>query len=186
MGGPGGGAASGRRFPNVRSQIYFLDPDGMRIGWQTAGGGVERVYLPGQLTVPARYNFMQGYIYRLKINDIPGRPGVQLYPTLEVAPSTPATDAYLSFYLGPDAPPYPAVTSVVTASAEEVDPTGGDPAVTLTFSDAPESAMILRSSPREPARIATAALARVTAPVSIILVQKSRPAVSGSLLNKLR
>ena len=51
-----------------------------------------------------------------------------------------ATDAYLSFYLGPDAPPYPVVTSVVTASAEEVDPTGGDPAVTLTFSDAPESA----------------------------------------------
>ena len=96
MGGPGAGAASGRRFPNVRSQIYFLDPDGMKIGWQTAGGGVERVYLPGQLTVPARYNFMQGYIYRLKLNDIPGRPGVQLYPTLEVAPSTPATDAYLT------------------------------------------------------------------------------------------
>ena len=97
MGGPGaGGAASGRRFPNVRSQIYFLDPDGMKIGWQTAGGGVERVYLPAQLTVPARYNFMQGYIYRLKLNDIPGRPGIQLYPTLEVAPSTPATDAYLT------------------------------------------------------------------------------------------
>ena len=68
------GAPSGRRFPNVRSQIYFLDPDGMKIGWQTAGGGVERVYLPGQLTVPARYNFMQGYIYRLKLTDIPGRP----------------------------------------------------------------------------------------------------------------
>ncbi len=98
MGGPGAGAgaASGRRFPNVRSQIFFLDPDGMKIGWQTAGGGVERIYLPGQLTVPARYNFMQGYIYRLKLNEIPGRPGVQLYPTLEVAPSTPATDAYLT------------------------------------------------------------------------------------------
>lgn len=96
MGGPGAGAPSGRRFPNVRSQIYFIDPDGMKIGWQTTGGGVERVYLPGQLTVPARYNFMQGFIYRLKLNDIPGRPGVQLYPTLEVAPSTPATDAYLT------------------------------------------------------------------------------------------
>src|SRR4051812_16919313 len=53
--GPGGpGAQPGRRFPNVRSQIYFLDPDGMKIGWQTGGGGGERVYLPGQLTVPAR------------------------------------------------------------------------------------------------------------------------------------
>lgn len=95
-GGPGGPGQPGRRFPNVRSQIYFLDPDTMKIGWQTGGGGGERVYLPAQLTVPARYNFMQGYIYRLKLTDIPGRPGVQLYPTIEVAPSTPATDAYLT------------------------------------------------------------------------------------------
>src|SRR5262249_43775297 len=56
----------------------------------------ERCSLPAQLTVPARYNFMQGYIYRLKLTDIPGRPNVTLYPTLEVAPSTPATDAYLT------------------------------------------------------------------------------------------
>ena len=69
----------------------------MKIGWQTgAGPNGERVYLPAQLTVPARYNFMQGYIYRLKLTDIPGRPGVDLYPTIEVAPSTPATDAYLT------------------------------------------------------------------------------------------
>jgi len=68
----------------------------MKIGWQTTAGGNERVYLPAQLTVPARFNFMQGYIYRLKLTDIPGRPGVQLYPTIEVAPSTPPTDAYLT------------------------------------------------------------------------------------------
>ena len=92
-GGPGGG----RRFPNVRSQIFFLDPNGMHIGWQTGGGpNGERAYLPAQLTVPARYNFMQGYIYRLKLTDIPGRPNVVLYPTVEVAPSTPPTDAYLT------------------------------------------------------------------------------------------
>ena len=96
-GGPGGPGQAGRRFPNVRSQIFFLDPDGMKIGWQTGGGASgERVYLPAQLTVPARYNFMQGYIYRLKLTDIPGRPDVVLYPTIEVAPSTPATDAYLT------------------------------------------------------------------------------------------
>jgi hypothetical protein len=68
----------------------------MKIGWQTGTGGPDRVYVPAQLTVPARYNFMQGYIYRLKLTDIPGRPGVQLYPTIEVAPSTPQTDAYLT------------------------------------------------------------------------------------------
>jgi hypothetical protein len=96
--GMGGGMAGqpGRRFPNVRSQIIFLDPKDMKIAWQTAAGpGGERVYTPG-LVVPDRFNFLQGYIYRLKISDIQGRPGVSLYPTLEVAPSTPATDAYLT------------------------------------------------------------------------------------------
>src|SRR5450759_3609142 len=57
-GGGAGGPAGGRRFPNVKSQIYFLDPNGMNIGWQTGAPGGERVYMPGQLTVPARYNFL--------------------------------------------------------------------------------------------------------------------------------
>ncbi len=96
-GGPGGPGQAGRRFPNVRSQVFFVEPAGMKIGWQTAAGaGGDRVYLPAQLSAPARYNFTQGYIYRLKLTDIAGRPGLQLYPTLEVAPSTPATDAYLT------------------------------------------------------------------------------------------
>src|SRR5262245_17640934 len=76
VGGEGGPVQPGRRFHNVRSQIYFVDPPGMKIGWQTSGVGHDRVYIPGQLTVPARYNFMQGYIYRLKLSDIPGRPGL--------------------------------------------------------------------------------------------------------------
>ncbi len=98
-GGQGGpmGAAPGRRFVSTRSQVYFLDPDGMQVGWQTAAGpNGERTYLPAQLTVPARYNFNQGYIYRLKLTNIPGRTGAALYPTIEVAPTTPATDAYLA------------------------------------------------------------------------------------------
>ena len=95
--GPGGGGpASGRRFVSTKSQIYFLDPDKMQIGWQTAGSNGERVYPPPQLVVPARYNFNQGYIYRLKITNIPGRPNASLYPSIEVAPSTPVTDAYLA------------------------------------------------------------------------------------------
>lgn len=97
LSGPGGpGGQPGRRFPNTKSQVFFVDPAGMKIGWQTSAPNGERVYLPGQLTVPARYNFAQGYIYRLKLTDIHGRPGLQLYPTIEVAPSTPATDAYLT------------------------------------------------------------------------------------------
>lgn len=96
-GGSGMGAANGRRFTVTKSQIYFLDPNGMQIGWQNGSGpNGERTYLPAQLTVPARYNFNQGYIYRLKITNIPGRPVMALYPTIEVAPTTPATDAYLA------------------------------------------------------------------------------------------
>lgn len=101
VGGPGmgqgdPGAQPGRRFPNTKSQIFFVEPTGMQIAWQTAGGGVERVYLPPQLTTPARYNFRQGFIYRLKLTDIPDYPGLVLYPSIEVAPSTPATDAFLT------------------------------------------------------------------------------------------
>lgn len=98
MGGPdGGGAAAGRRFVNTRSQIYFLDPDGMNVSWQVGSSPTgERSYVDSQLVVPARYNFNQGYIYRLKLTQIPGRPNISLYPTIEVAPTTPATDAYLA------------------------------------------------------------------------------------------
>ena len=102
-GGPGMGAppGGGRRFANVRSQVVFFGPGGpggtgdLKIGWQTAGANGEKIYLPGRAT-PFRYNFMQGYIYRLKMNEISGRPNLSLYPTIEVAPSTPATDAYLT------------------------------------------------------------------------------------------
>ena len=90
------GAMGGRRFPNVRSQIFFLDPDGMQIGWQTGASNGERVLSARATDRAGAYNFMQGYIYRLKIAHIsrPSRGG--LYPTIEVAPSTPATDAYLT------------------------------------------------------------------------------------------
>ena len=48
------------------------------------------------LTAPARYNFPQANIYRLKLINIPGRPGVELYPTLEIAPAQSKTDAFLA------------------------------------------------------------------------------------------
>ncbi len=96
LAGASGGPGSGRRFTVTKSQIYFLDPDHMQIGWQTAGPNGEKAYPPPQLVVPARYNFNQGYIYRLKMTSIPGRPNVSLYPSIEVAQTTPVTDAYLA------------------------------------------------------------------------------------------
>src|SRR5262249_58845575 len=49
-----------------------------------------------QIEAPGRYNFLQAAIYRLKLSEIPGRPGVDLYPTLEVVPANFKTDAFLA------------------------------------------------------------------------------------------
>src|SRR4051812_4214786 len=32
-GAGGAGGAGGRKFPNTRSQVYFVDPPGMKVGW---------------------------------------------------------------------------------------------------------------------------------------------------------
>jgi hypothetical protein len=83
------------RFPVTRTQVHFIAPDGMQIGWQVAVDET-RTFAERQITVPGRYNFEQGAIYRLKLTNIPGREGVVLYPTLEVAPRAPASEAYLA------------------------------------------------------------------------------------------
>ena len=75
------------------SQIGFIGPDGMQITWDvsTAGG-----FDATPLVAPGRYDFPQGAIYRLKLTNIPGREGIELYPTLEVAPVTPRTAAFIA------------------------------------------------------------------------------------------
>jgi len=77
-------------FATTATQIRFVAPKTMKIGWQVEGGFAE-----SQLIAPGYYNFRQGASYRLKITDIPGRK-LTLYPTLQVYPSHPSTDAYLS------------------------------------------------------------------------------------------
>jgi hypothetical protein len=46
--------------------------------------------------VPGRYNFIQASIYRVKLTDIPGRPGLELYPSIEVVPANAKTEAFLA------------------------------------------------------------------------------------------
>lgn len=92
VGGDGPGAAGAMAMAPT-SQIGFIGPDGMQVRWD--------VSLPGgfdssPLVAPGRYDFPQGAIYRLKLTDIPGREGIELYPSLEVAPVTPRTAAYLA------------------------------------------------------------------------------------------
>jgi hypothetical protein len=84
-----GGGAMGM----ATSQIAFLGDDGIQVSWDVSGSGF---FDSVPLVIPGRQDFYQGAIYRLKLTNIPGRAGVTLYPTLEVAPVTPRTDAYLA------------------------------------------------------------------------------------------
>ena len=65
------------------SQVAFVGPEGMTVNWDVTAPGA---FDSEPLVCPGRYNFPQGAIYRLKLTNIPGRPGVELYPTLEVGP----------------------------------------------------------------------------------------------------
>ncbi len=75
------------------SQVTFVGPEGMMISWDVYGSGE---FDAEPIVAPGRFNFPQGAIYRLKLTNVPGRPGVELYPTLEVGPTMPRTDAYLA------------------------------------------------------------------------------------------
>jgi hypothetical protein len=75
------------------SQLAFVGPQGMQVAWDVGGHGQ---FDSQPLVVPGRFNFPQGAIYRLKLTFIPGRPGVELYPSIEIAPTMPRTEAYLA------------------------------------------------------------------------------------------
>ncbi|MEX2307804.1 MAG: hypothetical protein WD738_09450 [Pirellulales bacterium] len=75
------------------SQIAFLGDDGVQVSWDVGSYGL---FDSTPLVIPGRQDFYQGAIYRLRLTNIPGRPGIELFPTLEVAPVTPRTDAYLA------------------------------------------------------------------------------------------
>ena len=75
------------------SQVDFRGLESLTLNWD------ERV--PGTfdsepLVCPATHDFVQGNIYRLKLSNIPGRQGKELYPTLEIAPTMARTQAFLA------------------------------------------------------------------------------------------
>jgi hypothetical protein len=96
VGGPGPGVmmyAPPGPYLGATSQMAFVGPEGMTVAWDVSYPGA---FDSQPLVVPARYNFPQGAIYRLKLSNIPGRPGIELYPTVEVAPTLPRTEAFLA------------------------------------------------------------------------------------------
>ena len=87
-GGHGGGYGGG---PQRTTQVRFLGPEGMHVGWQ-----IGQTFAEHQILAPGRYNFGQGATYRLKLSDVPGREGLTVYPTLHIYPMQTQTSAYLS------------------------------------------------------------------------------------------
>lgn len=79
--------------PATTTQVAFAGPEGMALAWDITAPGA---FDSEPLIAPGRYNFPQAAIYRLKLHNIPGRPGVELYPTLELGPTMPRTQAFLA------------------------------------------------------------------------------------------
>jgi hypothetical protein len=75
------------------SQVSFQYPESLVIHWDKTAPGR---YDSEPCVVPATYDFAQANIYRLKVSNIPGRPGKELYPTLEIAPTKARTQAFLA------------------------------------------------------------------------------------------
>lgn len=101
VGGPGPGVLAPATYnmpaavpaAQTTAQLLFTKPEGMQVRWDVGAVGM---FDSSPLVVPGRNDFTQGGIYRLKVTNLPGREGVELYPTIEVAPSTPRTSAYLA------------------------------------------------------------------------------------------
>jgi len=65
----------------------------MQIKYDATGSGT---FDSEPLVVPARQNFPQGGLYRIKLTNIVAREGVELYPTIELAYANPRTGAFLA------------------------------------------------------------------------------------------
>lgn len=74
-------------------QVKFDKPAGMHVQWDVTSPGA---YDSTAIISPGRQNFAQGGVFRLKLTNIPGREGLELYPTLEVGPASTRTAAYIA------------------------------------------------------------------------------------------
>ncbi|MBX7102581.1 MAG: hypothetical protein K1X57_00765 [Gemmataceae bacterium] len=78
-----------------RTSIRFAAPAGMKVAWYNGQPGAGS-FTGTMVEAPGRYNFPQGAAYRLKLSDFPNRPGLELYPTMEVIPASSKTATFLA------------------------------------------------------------------------------------------
>jgi hypothetical protein len=79
--------------PAPTSQINFLGVESLTIKYDAK---VPYAFDSAPLICPATHDFAQGNIYRLKLSSIPGHPGKELFPTLEIAPTAARTQPFLA------------------------------------------------------------------------------------------
>lgn len=79
--------------PSPTVQCMFVKPQGMQVTWDVSGSGD---FDSTPLVAPGRLNLTQAGLYRMKLQNIPGHEGMELYPTIEVGPSNPRTLGYLA------------------------------------------------------------------------------------------
>ncbi len=95
--GPIGGSDCGPLHADMQSmttaQVMFARPSGMQVYWDVTGSGQ---FSSTPLVTPGRANFRMAGLYRLKLTNIEGHEGVELYPSLEIGPANPRTAAFLS------------------------------------------------------------------------------------------
>jgi hypothetical protein len=84
------------RFPTKRTEVRFVAPTGMKVSWYAPSPDGRQGFTTQSLDAPFNYNFAQAAVYRLKLSHIANRPGVELYPTVEVVPSNLKTDPFLA------------------------------------------------------------------------------------------
>ena len=91
MAPPGAMLTPARRVPTT--QINFRGVESLVINFSAQQPGS---FDSPPLIAPATHDFPQGNIYRLKLSNIPGHPGKELFPTLEIAPTAARTQAFLA------------------------------------------------------------------------------------------
>ena len=75
------------------TQIYFAGPEGLVVQRDSTPSGRSD---SERLVAPARDNFPQGASHRLKLTNIPGRPGVEFLATIEVSKPVARSEAFLA------------------------------------------------------------------------------------------
>ena len=75
------------------SQINFLGVEGIQVNFDATHPGT---FDSVPLICPVTHDFPQGNVYRLKLTNIPGHHGKELFPTLEIAPTAARTQAFLA------------------------------------------------------------------------------------------